>query len=489
MSQPYKGTFSLFPRTASSSQAPPVSVSVPVHLASPLPPPAPCHGSLARVKHMLRRSTRSSMLKQPAECSIFPVYNPDVPLAQQEYAPAQSSAPTTLPRAVLNRKTYLSEQSGQERQDTRWMGRRPSSKAPAVPAVSSTETLRGLSKAANGWRAPAAEGSVYCLAMAPLRAGTPVYTFSSASGQPFFSLRLDPTSASANLTLSRHDAVKPAASSLSPSGRSRSSSSSSIMTRRASDSTGVIVLSTTLEEPSRRLAPNDGLVAHLTPSRAPRSLASVTRASESARLVWDDDAACHFLVHLALPTPFRINVARNPAYSRIEFTLEHNQLPRPLAKLTRDGTGGGWLQVDTGIAAQIPAFFVIDVAVTALVLVAAAHDCQSPIRVESFEPPPAAVLADSPRKQRRSRGLSRLLLQCRRKSRSSHATELEIDAASQDSLGKTRADVKAKRPLMRRIMRCTARLLFKMLVWVLSVIFKSLVGVLAILYKCVGSKY
>ncbi|PHH82538.1 hypothetical protein CDD82_5641 [Ophiocordyceps australis] len=342
MSQPYKGTFSLFPRPP-SSQPPPVSVSVPATLASPPPPPAPCHGSLARVKHILR----SSMLKQPPAHSIFPVYNPDVPLAQQEYAPAQSATLTTVPRAVLNRQTYVSDQSDQDaprRHDTRWTGRRPKSKTPAVPVVSSTETLRGLSKAANGWRAPAAEGSVYCLAMSPLRAGTPVYTFSSAAAQPFFSLRLDPTSASANVTLSRHDAARPAAAPLSPSSRSRSSSSSSAMTRRGSDGTGVVVLSTTLEEPSHRLAPNHGLVAHLTPIRAPKGLASATTASESARLVWDDDAACHFLVHLALPTPFRVNVARNPAYSRVEFTLEHNALPRPLAKLIRDGTGGGWLQ-------------------------------------------------------------------------------------------------------------------------------------------------
>ncbi|PNY25352.1 Uncharacterized protein TCAP_04711 [Tolypocladium capitatum] len=418
--------------------------------------------------------------------SIFPTYNPELPLDQQAYAPAQMS-PSRIPRAVLSRRSYYEEPPEPEPRGPRvripvrsaprpapgstWPARHQSLEPPVVPRACTTEQLQHLWKIANGWRASSSEGRVYCLQLARAR-DAPVYTLSSASSQPFYHLRLDPTSVSAYVTLTRHDPSKKAPRpDVSPSSGGGGS--------RASDTKNWhVALATTLEDESRRQPPNDGLVALLMPAAATRMAqekaddpAAVMMAErECARLVWDEDTAAHFLVHQALATPFCVTVERSPAYSRTEYTLEHHESPRHLAKLTRDGTGGGWIEVDTGIASKIESFYIIDVAVTALLLVAAADDRNAPAPLETFSPPPVVLAAG------------------RRKTEA-----FELDVESQDSLGKgrrrSREAAKDKLPFLIRVVIKLSKALFKCLVWVLTIAFKCMVGVFKLLYKCVGSKY
>ena len=92
------------------------------------------------------------------------------------------------------------------------------------------------------------------------------------------------------------------------------------------------------------------------PHRAdgPSIIAAAER--EAGRLVWDADSQQYYLVHPALQTPFVITISSSPAWSRVEYTLEHPKLPKNLVKLTRDGAGSGYLEVETGVAASIDAF-------------------------------------------------------------------------------------------------------------------------------------
>ncbi|UNI23056.1 hypothetical protein JDV02_008899 [Purpureocillium takamizusanense] len=475
--------------------------------------PARTDTSLSQANTLVRSSSvrsRSSIAKlplrddssaapAPALRSIFPTYNPEVPLGQQQYGPTQMS-PSRIPRAVISRQSYYEEpqqpvdESPADAQHhhhsprarspasraaaarpapgSAWPPQRqqPTLEPPVVPDACTTEQLRSLWKATNGWKASPSEGRVFCLKLSQAK-DAPVYTLSSASAQPFYSLRLDPTSASAYVTLSRHDPAKPHKDG-SPGGAKNWHEA----------------LTTTLEEESRRHAPNDGLVALLMPTPAARMAvdkagdrAAVEMAeNECARLVWDGDTATHFVVHQALAKPFCVAVDRSPAYSRVEYTLEHTESPRHLAKLTRDGTGGGWIELDTGVASQIQSFYVVDVAVAALLLVASADERNSPAPIETFEPPPAppppAVLATE-------RGSSRLSKAASSKKRKMQ--QFEMDVESQESLkgGGT------KLPLAIRAVVKLGKGLFKCVVWLLTVAFKCVAGVFKLLYKCVGSKY
>ncbi|KAH7155868.1 hypothetical protein B0J13DRAFT_497140 [Dactylonectria estremocensis] len=453
----------------------------------------------------------SPATQQPLR-SIFPTYNPDVPLGQQRYVPTQMS-PTRIPRAVISRQTYHENQPASPPfrspvRSPRSAGSNPwprraavPHEPPVIPTTCTTEQLKGLWKVANGWKASPSEGRVYCMKMTQEK-DAPVYTLSSST-QPFYNLRLDPTSASAYVTLTRHDPSKtykapkvevPASSTSSiisgvvgHGGGSGSSRSSKITDTKHWHE----ALTTTLEEESRKHPPNDGLVALLMPTPATRAAIEksgdpsvvMMAERECARLVWDEDSSNHFLVHPALATPFCVTIERSPAWSRVEYTLEHHESPQHLAKLTRDGTGSGWLELDTGIASKIESFFMVDVAVSALLLVAAADEKNMPAAVEAFAPPPPIVL--SAKDERR---LSKREEKKRRKMES-----FEIDVESQnESLGKTKTkskDSADKLPFLVRVIVKLAKGLFACIIWVLTIAFKCCSGIFKLLYKCVGSKY
>jgi hypothetical protein len=271
-------------------------------------------------------------------------------------------------------------------------------------------------------------------------------------------------------------------------------------------------LATTLEEEPRRHRPNDGLVALLYPSNATRmaldrpddATVVATAERECARLVWDDDSGSHYLVHPALATPFCVTIERAPAWSRTEYTLEHHESPRHLAKLTRDGTGQGWLEVDSGLASKIESFFIIDVAVVALLLVAAGDERHA--RVETFEPPPLiggggsgeprrfSSRMSSSRNSRRDENSNskRANSGKKRSGGSSKMEEFELDLESQNgSFAKLEEKVKEQRDKLPWPLRLVVRLLtalFKFVIWCLTMGFRALGLVLRGCLRCCGEK-
>ncbi|KAI1063014.1 hypothetical protein LB507_005758 [Fusarium sp. FIESC RH6] len=448
--------------------------------------------------------------------SIFPAYNPELPLNQQNYVP-QETRPPEIPRAVISRQTYhetpagatprnppvrspvISPMSIQSTQPPSWphRGMQQQQEPPLIPTVTSNELLKNYWKVANGWQASPSEGRVYCMKLTQEK-DAPVYSLSSAT-QPFYNLRLDPTSASAYVTLTRHDPNKPYKAPKPEASSSASSIISGVVGHNSNSSGNKITdtkhwkeaLTTTLEEESRRHPPNDGLVALLMPTPATKMAversqdpASVMLAErECARLVWDEDSSHHFLVHPALATPFCVTIERSPSWSRVEYTLEHNESPQHLAKLTRDGTGSGWLEIDTGIASKIESYFIVDVAVTALLLVAQADEKNNPI-MESFEPPPPLILT-----AKQERRFSKMGKREEKKKRKMEA--FEIDVESQDeSLGKGKPKEKEdKLPFLLRVIVKIVKGLFACFIWILTISFRCVGFAFKGCYKCIGSKY
>ncbi|KKA28038.1 hypothetical protein TD95_001552 [Thielaviopsis punctulata] len=287
--------------------------------------------------------------------SIFPIYNPDLPLDRQNYFPTQAS-PTHIPRGAISRPLY--SPGANETPETPSIAsplavagpagataphnapwpppRRNAGPKPPLPKPSSTETIKSLWKVANGWKASPTEGRVYCLKLTQERE-MPVYTLSSST-QPFYMFKLDPTSASANVSLARLDPAKAV----------KSSHTSMLLlggaAAKADNRNWQTALTTVLEEEARHHRPNDGLVSLLYPTAARQMAmekshdeAAVNMAeNECARLVWDDDNECHYLVHPALAAPFCVTIERSPAWNQTEYTLEHHESPQHLAKLTRD---------------------------------------------------------------------------------------------------------------------------------------------------------
>lgn len=497
--------------------------------------------------------------------SIFPEYNPNVPLAQQNYYPTQTS-PTHIPPAVISRRLYSptsdtrpdspptnphyqqqQQQQGRSRQPSvgspgslpaasatrRWPPPRVDEMRPTVaPEISTTEQLRNFWKVTNGWKAPASEGRVYTFKVA-CEKDAPVYTLASQSGQPFYRMKLDPTSASAYVSLSRFDPAKPYKPPVPPKDNNNNGGGggTTLAPGSGGEDGGMVkdttltkgwqeVLCTTLEPTTRHHAPHDGLVALLFPLVAakmaiahefsPNRAAFHTAERECARLVWDDDSGSHFLVHPALAMPFCVTVERNPTWSRTEYTLEHVESPVHLARLTRDGTGTGWVEVDTGIASKIDAVYLADVAVAALVLVA--HADGEFNRVEVFEPPPPPP---EPTKQQQTRSSSRMSrLSARigtgesggsdkkknKKNKKGDGSkgrtrleefELDLESQTSDYLKKSASSSKKSKdgtPGCARAVISVLRVTFKCFIWCATVAFKALTALIGLVARCVTSE-
>ncbi|KAI2630268.1 hypothetical protein GGS26DRAFT_103919 [Hypomontagnella submonticulosa] len=507
------------------------SVSRPVPV-SELPPRADTafSGTSTLVRSESGRS-RSSIAKRPFEepppaslsspppppqaiRSIFPQYDHTLPFDRQEYYPTQTS-PTHIPRTVISRQSHVPEarsppirspirsplSAGSAQTTQRWP-RRPQD-PPIIPAVSTTDELRDFWKVANGWKASAVEGRTFCLKLIPEK-DTPIYNLTSSSTQPLYHMRIDPTSASAYVTLSRHDPSKPYKGK-DPNSTPRSSTGILGALREAEAKPWQEALTTTLEEPSRRLPPNDGLVALLFPSAAtkvaldrPDDMQAVLAAErECARLVWDEDSQNYFLVHPALATPFCITIERNPAWSRTEYTVEHIESPQHIAKLTRDGTGEGWMELDTLVAGRIESYYIMDVAAAALLLVA--HIDEKNVLVEQFAPPPVAHLRKSSSNSDFRRSSSRLSTKIlggvgggEKKKKRGRLEELELDLESQASSLGGKLNIKDKdTEKLPGTARTVIKLLgfgFKCVIWALTLAFKALMALVVGLSKCLTSE-
>ncbi|KAH8166787.1 hypothetical protein CIB48_g1433 [Xylaria polymorpha] len=456
---------------------------------------------------------------EPAIRSIFPQYDHTLAFDQQNYYPTQTS-PTHIPRTVISRQSHVPQQIEPRSPPIRSPIRSPMSagsaqpwprrqhEPPLIPPVNTSEELRDYWKAANGWKASSLEGRTFCMRLIPEK-DTPVYTLTSRTQQPFYHMRIDPTSASAYVTLSRHDPSKPCKE-VDPAALSRNSTGLLGAIREAeSKQAWQEAITTTLEEPSRRLRPNDGLVALLYPSAAakvavdrPYDVAAVAAAErECARLVWDEDSANYFLVHPAVATPFCITVERNPAWSRTEYAIEHIESPQHLGRLTRDGTGEGWMELDTLVAGRIESYYVLDVAAAALLLVA--HIDEKNVLVEQFAPPPAVHLRDaSPAARSVTSGIQRTLTnkilgtgkdkdkeKKKDKKKRGRFEVFELDLESQASSLGGKLDAKeADREKLPGTTRTIIKLLgfaFKCVIWALTLAFKAAMAIIVGLTKCI----
>jgi hypothetical protein len=409
---------------------------------------------------------------EPVIHSIFPRYNPEIPLERQPYFPTQAS-PTHIPRTLISKSPYSpgldSVMSGPlsapavVSQFPRGIQDVPKTVEPAT-----TEELKELWKVTNGWRVSQSEGRSFCMKMTS-SVDVPVHTLSSAT-QPFYTLRLDPTSTSALLTMARLDPYKPAAK-----------GSSSPRAGGSSKNPGTEVITTTLEESVRRLPPNDGLIALLYPKAASDMALDLAAKPngpddetifeaaerECGRLVWDADSKQYYLVHPALSTPFKIQIVPYPAWSRVEYILEHPQLPQNLVKLTRDGSGGGFLEVDTGVAARIEAFYIVDVAICAVLLAALTEEKTN--KVERFEAPPTAMsFSGPPKKEKNTKHVK--------------VEEMDVDLESQSSI----ADKKGKStlPAPTKGVLSVLFLAFKLIIWGLTVVVNTVAAVIIGVSNC-----
>lgn len=466
-------------------------------------------------KRPLDDSSSSRPVAEPGIRSMFPQYDHTLPFDRQEYYPTQTS-PTHIPRTVINRQSHIPESRSPpmlsplrspmsvNSTQQRWP-RRPQD-PPVIPAVNTTEELRDFWKVANGWKASALEGRCFCMKLIPEK-DTPIYNLTSSTTQPLYHMRVDPTSASAYVTLSRHDPSKPCKDK-DPAASPRSSGGFLGALRESETKSWQEAMVTTLEEPSRRLPPNDGLVALLYPSAAskvaldrPDDIQAVMAAErECARLVWDEDIQNYFLVHPALATPFCITIERNPTWSRTEYTVEHIESPHHIAKLTRDGTGEGWMELDTLVAGRIDSYYILDVAVCALLLIANIDERN--VLVEQFEPPPPAHLRSSTsnpdfRRSSSSRLSGKILgvssssskKQSRKRGR---IEELELDLESQASSLGGKLNIKDKdKERLPGTARTVLKLLgfgFKCVIWALTLAFKALMAIVVGLSKCLTSE-
>jgi len=203
---------------------------------------------------------------------------------------------------------------------------------------------------------------------------------------------------------------------------------------------------------------------------------------ECARLVWDEDSKKHYLVHPALVTPFMINISSSPAWSKVEYTLEHCEMPRNLVRLVRDGAGGGYLEVDTAVASRIDAFYVVDVAICAVLLVAIADEKER--KIERFDAPPSFAPPMSPesiRSSSKSQRMSTFLGKSKKKEKDVKIEEFEMDLESQNSI-----KLKKEKSKEEKIPGFCGMLwmMIKCFVWMITMFIKALAKILIGLSKC-----
>jgi len=211
---------------------------------------------------------------------------------------------------------------------------------------------------------------------------------------------------------------------------------------------------------------------------------------ECGRLVWDEDTKKYYLVHPALVTPFIISIHSSPAWSRVEYTLEHSEMPRNLVRLVKDGTGGGFMEIDTAVASRIDCFYVVDVAVCALLLAAAADEKER--KIERFEAPPS-LAPQSPKSPQSLKspilGMGKMGILGKKskkdKDKDVKMEEFEMDLESQDSLKDQKKKEKEEKipgffGLIWMLVKC--------MVWIVTMFFKGIAKIIIGLSHCLTRK-
>ncbi|KAI9811298.1 MAG: hypothetical protein M1832_000912 [Thelocarpon impressellum] len=329
--------------------------------------------------------------------SMFPQYNPGLPLAQQNYRPTQSS-PTHIPKELISKQPYSpslwsAQSPGKGLSPGRGQGS-PGGTPAAVttfppelfenpaPQYSSHEELIELWEACNG-QTTAGKGATFALQM--IREGTvnpasgefkptenEAFSFGSSKGQAYYDMQTLRASA-VDKTFSECDI------------------------RRHDPRTGAIIPVMTLNLPSTIEHPQDGLVTLLYPKIAammaldgaqsqaptapalPEATASdvVSRAAarETCRLAWDADSAAYYLLHPGLRggagQRFMMLIEGTAGFdvpgARGTIRVVEAETQRTLVSLE---CGSCTLLVDTRATGSVESFYIIDVCVSAVVAVA-----------------------------------------------------------------------------------------------------------------------
>ncbi|KAI9759497.1 MAG: hypothetical protein M1835_000362, partial [Candelina submexicana] len=343
----------------------------------------------------LVRANSGASNHAPPMRSIFPRYNPNVPLSQQRYVPAQIS-PTHI------QKEHISKLEYPPKKYVACPATAPASTT-AFPAdaltkpqtqYSSLTELTNLWEAANGQSTKetnrtftlqmSRDGEVDRLTSSFVPTAQESFRFGASPTEPFYDLQ----------TLKHNDA---------------DTQFSECMIRRRNPTKGVIVpvVTLTLESPSRRLPPQDGLITLIYPKLAalmaldkatssPTTMAhqgdttpvdveklaeqALARAAdnESCALRWDNEYQQYRLWHPSLD-----NGRGRTFVIQIDNNGEAAGFDVPGARgIIRFGTLDGrdtlvslefataTLIIDTSAACKVPSLYIVDVAVTAVLAVA-----------------------------------------------------------------------------------------------------------------------
>lgn len=379
---------------------------------------------------LVRSNSDVSRAPQPMR-SIFPQYNPAVPLSQQNYRPTQASL-THIPAAIISKEPYspslYSTGSPGQASPGRGCLSAPSTitSFPAGvlnnhrPRFSSLEELVGLWEAANG-QGTEEMGRMFALKMSRYvilsyrteecrfradvsrREGSinpasgsfvPVigesFTFGPSKDQPFYDFQT-----------------------LKPNSYSTEFSECHIRRRDPRKGTIIPVMSFNLEPASRRDSPQDGLITTLYPKIAAMMaldsaaqlhtsstgdmealrISAVREAArkEECKLFWDHDSQRYYLLHPGLKSSSSNNnsnkgdgdegqrfviIPETPA-AGVGFDVPGARGTIRLMDTTPANNtllslefGTATLLIDTAATTKIPSFYMVDIAVSALIAVA-----------------------------------------------------------------------------------------------------------------------
>ncbi|KAF7566163.1 hypothetical protein PtrSN002B_007315 [Pyrenophora tritici-repentis] len=137
--------------------------------------------TLVRANSSATRVRSFSPVEEIPMRSMFPIYDPTVPLSRQPYQPTQAS-PTQLPRAQISRSPY--SESYVPHNNVRLTT--SSAPPPAKPFFTPSSLLDNLWLATNGQEEP--EVQLYTLRMHRATAANPTITFGTTPSLPFYSM-------------------------------------------------------------------------------------------------------------------------------------------------------------------------------------------------------------------------------------------------------------------------------------------------------------
>jgi len=150
--------------------------------------------------------------------------------------------------------------------------------------------------------------------------------------------------------------------------------------------------------------------------------------------------------------------------------LEHSELPRNLVRLVRDGAGSGYLEIDTAVASRIDCFYVVDVAICAIMLVSIAEEKTR--NIERFDAPPS-IAPMSPMSPKMGSTKKSKKADKKAEKKSVKMEEFEMDLESQNSVSLKKDKQKEKDEKVPGFFGLIW-MLVKCFFWIIGLFFKGL---------------